>query len=85
VPVNLITNTFAAILLFAWLAHVKAKQTTPPALRGAIAFAVPLAQAIFYYNMGIKEEVTLGEISFLSAPLGIGELVLALNYHLHHG
>ena len=64
--------------------RVKAKQTTPPTLRGAIALVVSLAQSLIYYNLGIREEITLGEISFLSAPLGIGELALAFNYHPHH-
>jgi hypothetical protein len=83
VPINTITKALAAFILFVWLAHVKSKESIPPVVRGLIGVLVPTAQSLVFFFLGIREEVTLGEISLLSAPFGLGELVLALIYRPH--
>lgn len=83
VPINTITKAVAALVLFVWLAHVKSKESIPPAMRGLIAVLVPAAQSLVFFYLGIKEEITLGEISLLSTPFGLGEVVLALIYRPH--
>jgi hypothetical protein len=83
VPINTITKLAAAVLLLLWLTHVKSKQSTPPVVRGLVGILVPGIQSLFFFWLGIKDEGTLGELSLLSVPFGLGEVALALIYKPH--
>ncbi len=83
IPINIITKAAAAFLLLLWAAHVKSRERIPPIVRALIGAIVPLAQSLLFIYLGIGQDITLGEITLLSTPFGVGEIILALVYRPH--
>ena len=80
VPVNTISILAGAFLVLIWLVSLTKRSSTPLTIKGLVGITVPIAQSLIFYYLGVGDSITLAEISILSWPFGVGEVVLALSY-----